>query len=101
MIASSAMAQDVDAIVLAQNQVVNPDGSYSYNLETSNGISAQESGVGGEQASGSFSYTSADGVPVAISYIADENGYQPQGDLLPTPPPTPGKYLNIIKPLAL
>lgn len=93
------MAQsDADAIVLAQNQVVNPDGSYSYNWETSNGIQAQESGVGGVQASGSFSYTSADGVPVAISYIADENGYQPQGDLLPTPPPTPGKqHFNILK----
>lgn len=27
---------------------------------------------------GSFSWTSPEGVPVAITYVADENGYQPQ-----------------------
>lgn len=65
--------------------------------ETENGISAQEEGrpqqVGpeeqAEQVSGSFSYTGPNGEPIALSYIANENGFQPQGSHLPTPPPIP------------
>lgn len=64
--------------------------------ETDNGIQAQEQAqvqqLGPEQvaktAQGSFAWTSPEGQPIQISYIADENGYQPQGDL-PTPPPIP------------
>lgn len=40
-------------------------------------------------AQGSFSYTSPEGIPIQITYLADENGFQPQGDHLPTPPPIP------------
>lgn len=38
---------------------------------------------------GSYSYTGDDGVPVVVNYIADENGFQPQSSILPTPPPVP------------
>ena len=37
---------------------------------------------------GSYSYTAADGTPVLITFVADENGFQPEGDALPTPVPT-------------
>lgn len=43
----------------------------------------------GEVAQGEFSYNGDDGRNYAITYIADENGYQPQGDHLPVPPPIP------------
>lgn len=56
-----------------QSQVVNPDGTYSYVWRTSNGINAEESGVGGVSAVGSYDFISSDGVPVAIEYVADEN----------------------------
>lgn len=38
---------------------------------------------------GSFQYTADDGTPISLTYIADENGFQPQGAHLPTPPPIP------------
>ncbi|CAD7090689.1 unnamed protein product [Hermetia illucens] len=68
---------------------VSPDGSYRYSFETSNGIAAQEQGVGGVQAAGAASHTSPEGVPIALTYTADENGFHPEGAHLPVPPPVP------------
>lgn len=73
--------------------------------ETDNGIAAQEQGspkqIDAESApvvsQGSFQYTSPEGVPVSISYTADENGFQASGDLIPTPPPIPDAILRSIQ----
>lgn len=67
---------------------------FGYRFETSNGISQQEQGqltnAGSENEAiavrGSFSYTGADGVVYSVTYIADENGFQPQGAHLPVGP---------------
>ncbi|KAH8271618.1 hypothetical protein KR018_011293 [Drosophila ironensis] len=83
--------------IIRQEQEVNFDGSYKYSYETGNGINAEEEGYlknpgtdnAGQVAQGSFSYTSPEGIPIRITYLADENGFQPQGDHLPTPPPIP------------
>ncbi|KAG6447917.1 larval cuticle protein LCP-22 [Manduca sexta] len=98
---------DRNANILRYDNDVGPDGSYSYAYDTSNGISAQEQGVprdfGGNPplrpvvAQGSFAYTSPEGVPIAISYIADENGFQPSGDSIPTPPPIPAHVLRSLE----
>ncbi|KAF9798809.1 hypothetical protein SFRURICE_020373 [Spodoptera frugiperda] len=84
--------------IIKQTQEVNFDGSYQYSYETGNGIAAQEQGylknagvkdAEAQVAQGSFTYTSPEGIPISVSYIADENGFQPQGAHLPTPPPIP------------
>ncbi|EDV36219.1 uncharacterized protein Dana_GF12852 [Drosophila ananassae] len=83
--------------IIRQEQEVNFDGSYKYSYETGNGINAEEEGYlknpgtdnAGQVAQGSFMYTSPEGIPIRITYLADENGFQPQGDHLPTPPPIP------------
>nr|XP_026486351.1 endocuticle structural glycoprotein SgAbd-8-like [Vanessa tameamea] len=77
----------------------NVDGSYKWAFETGNEIAAQENGYvknfgqgEGKEiqvAEGSVSYKAPDGSPIALTYIADENGFQPQGNHLPTPPPIP------------
>lgn len=38
------------------------------------------------EAKGAFSYTSPEGEAISLTYIADENGFQPTGDHLPQPP---------------
>lgn len=70
--------------------------SYHYAFETDNGISAEENGVAvnGVQAQGGFSYTGDDGQIYTVTYTADEGGYQPKGDHLPTPPPIPEEILK-------
>ncbi|XP_055838623.1 endocuticle structural glycoprotein SgAbd-2 isoform X1 [Episyrphus balteatus] len=84
-----------DAVILKQNYDLNPDGSYAYNFETSNGIRADETGflknpgsqLEAQVMQGSYSYTGPDGVVYTITYIADENGYRAEGAHIPTPPP--------------
>jgi len=73
------------------------DGNYRFSYETGNGIKAQEEGTVKNKGSqneipsvmGSYSYTNPEGELVEIMYTADENGFVPTGNALPTPPPIP------------
>ncbi|XP_044271088.1 pupal cuticle protein 20-like [Tribolium madens] len=84
---------------------VNGDGSYNFAYETGDGVQAQEEGYlknAGSQdeaqaAQGSFSYTAPDGQQISLTYTADENGFQPQGEHLPTPPPIPEAILKSLQ----
>ncbi|CAF4877245.1 unnamed protein product [Pieris macdunnoughi] len=87
-----------NAAILRQDNVNNGD-SYSFAFETENGIAAEESGVAtnGVEAQGGFSYIGDDGKQYSIRYTADQNGFQPQGDHLPTPPPIPEEILKALE----
>ncbi|XP_018805070.1 PREDICTED: endocuticle structural glycoprotein ABD-4 [Bactrocera latifrons] len=91
---------EAGASIVSQESNIEPDGSYNYNYETSNGIKGEETGTLKKATSpdtsdviiarGSVSYTSPEGNLITLNYAADdENGFQPQGDHLPTPPPIP------------
>ncbi|XP_019872728.1 flexible cuticle protein 12-like [Aethina tumida] len=64
---------------------------FNYAYETSNKIAAQEQGqlnnIGTDNEAiavrGSFQYVGPDGQTYQVTYIADENGFQPQGAHLP------------------
>ncbi|XP_031640901.1 cuticle protein CP14.6-like [Contarinia nasturtii] len=97
---------DATAQTLRFDSAVNPN-SYQYAYETSNGINAQEQGqlkqVGQESgiaAQGGYSYISPEGTQIQVTYVADENGFQPQGDIIPTPPPLPSHVEKLLKYLA-
>lgn len=49
---------------------------------------------------GAVSYVSSDGQTVNTGYIADENGYQPYGPHLPTPPAIPVEIQESLRLLA-
>ncbi|XP_015513678.2 uncharacterized protein LOC107219851 [Neodiprion lecontei] len=81
-----AYESGVYARILAQEQDVSPDGSYSYRYSTDNGISAAESGSPAngptgpvEVVNGEYSYVAPDGTPFQVRYVADGNGFHPQG----------------------
>nr|CAD7199171.1 unnamed protein product [Timema douglasi] len=38
---------------------------------------------------GSFSYTSPEGIPISLTYVADELGFRPEGSHLPVAPAVP------------
>ncbi|XP_053687035.1 cuticle protein AMP1B-like [Sabethes cyaneus] len=89
---------DRSAVALVNDFDLNPDGTYSYKYETSNGISASQSGgEAGKYANGYFSYLSPDGSRVQLTYLADEYGFQPQGDHLPVEPPAPDHVIQSLE----
>ncbi|XP_071516410.1 cuticle protein AMP1A-like [Panulirus ornatus] len=82
-----------EAAILRDDRVIEDDGTYNFNMESSNGIVVSESGAPGAEgaiaSSGYFSYTSPEGVPVHVKFVADANGFQPESDLLPVAPAFP------------
>merc|ERR1712105_270366 len=82
---------------------------YSYSFEADNGIAVSESGnqkeIGptvediGTVARGSYSYPAPDGNRYTVNWVADENGFQPTGAHLPTPPPTPPHVIQLLNDL--
>ncbi|XP_076295260.1 cuticular protein 22 [Lasioglossum baleicum] len=95
--AAPAPADEVIPIVSQSQEGPNPDGSYKWNYEAGNGIKAQEEGqlenAGQEneamKAEGSFSYPGDDGQQISLTYVANADGFQPQGAHLPTTPEIP------------
>ncbi|KFB36050.1 AGAP005451-PA-like protein [Anopheles sinensis] len=88
---------DAGAEIVNQDTVINADGSYTYNYETSNGISASQASNDGTNANGNFAYTAPDGQRIEVVYVADENGFQPQGAHLPTEPPAPEHVIRMLE----
>ncbi|CAK1550232.1 unnamed protein product [Leptosia nina] len=72
---------------------------YNYLFETENGIRAGQKAVSvnGIRAEGGYSYTGDDGLVYTVTYTADEDGYQPKGSHLPTPPPIPVEILKALE----
>ncbi|XP_063624711.1 larval cuticle protein LCP-17-like [Cydia splendana] len=84
------------AEVVSSVSDVRPDG-FNYAYETNNGIQAQAEGVVQDVNSenpkqvvrGSYSYRGDDGQTYQVNYVADENGFQPEGAHLPVAPAIP------------
>ncbi|XP_026467227.1 larval cuticle protein LCP-17-like, partial [Ctenocephalides felis] len=94
-----AVGDDSVAEVLRQEADVHPEG-YHFNYETSNGVKAEEQGaLQGESLAvhGEVKYTAPDGTPVHLTYVADENGFQPQGAHLPVGPAVPEHVLRALE----
>ncbi|TKX27772.1 larval cuticle protein LCP-17-like [Spodoptera litura] len=94
-VVNKAYNNEAEAAILRSENEVAPDG-FKYTYETANGISAESVGTykqvgeaGSVVAQGAYRYTAPDGTPVFVTYTADENGYQPQSDLLPVAPEIP------------
>ncbi|XP_022814220.1 pupal cuticle protein 36-like isoform X1 [Spodoptera litura] len=81
-------------------EVENNGHEYKYSYETENGIRAEEAGQTSEHgtvAHGAYSYKGDDGQTYTVTYTADEHGFHPQGEHLPTPPPVPEEILKSLE----
>ncbi|XP_073811893.1 larval cuticle protein 4-like [Musca autumnalis] len=93
-----AAASDSDVNAEVKSYVNNMDAEgFSYGLETTNDISIRSAGHDNGDMNGFYAFTSPEGERVAIAYTADENGYHPESEWLPTPPPIPDHILRAIE----
>ncbi|XP_071548923.1 cuticle protein AMP1A-like [Panulirus ornatus] len=83
-------------IPILKDERQGPDalGNYHFEFETGNGISRNEQGApkgykGVVSSEGGWSFTFPNGSPAYVSFVADEDGFQPESDLLPVGPPLP------------
>ncbi len=83
---AESKSTDAAAQILRSENVLNVDGSYQYLYETDNGLNVKEQGQPKEiegsndiamQVQGGYEYTAPDGAVISMSYIANENGFQP------------------------
>ncbi|CAH1368998.1 hypothetical protein MTP99_010484 [Tenebrio molitor] len=90
------LGQNIDeqhAKTIREVNEANPDGSYNYAFETENQIFAEQQGFLKDENTqviqGQYQFTTPEGQVIRLAYVADENGFHPQGEHLPTPPPIP------------
>lgn len=83
---AESKSADAAAQILRSENVLNLDGSYQYLYETDNGLNVKEQGQPKEipgsddiamQVQGGYEYIAPDGAVISMSYIANENGFQP------------------------
>merc|ERR1711887_484518 len=72
---------DEHIAILRDDRNLDDDGTYTFDFETESGISRSEQGA--------LSFTFPDGESFELTFVADENGYQPQSDHLPVAPAFP------------
>ncbi|XP_045781540.1 endocuticle structural glycoprotein ABD-4-like [Maniola jurtina] len=88
---------DVEAIIRNDFDGPHDDGSYKWAIQTEGGIYHEQRGslqarAGADPSllvEGQYQYTAPDGQIINLLYTADEYGFHPTGDHLPTPPPIP------------
>ncbi|XP_053632043.1 cuticle protein AMP2 [Cherax quadricarinatus] len=77
------------------------DGNFRYEFETENGIHVNAVGTPGSQGQsnieGFFRFPLDDGTIGEVQYVADELGYRPQSNLIPTGPPLPAHAIEQIR----
>ncbi|XP_042222009.1 endocuticle structural glycoprotein ABD-5-like [Homarus americanus] len=80
-----------NAEILKDERTQDGYGTYSFQYETSDGVTRHEYGSqdDGQVTNGGWRYTSPEGQVVDITFVADHGGYQPTGDVLPVAPALP------------
>ncbi|XP_071552009.1 cuticle protein AMP1B-like [Panulirus ornatus] len=99
--AAAPQRDESEAEVLSDVRSDSGDGNFAYQFETSNGIYQEVIGTPGSEGQsnkeGSFRFNLPDGTVAEVRFIADENGYQPESNLIPTPHPLPAHAIEQIR----
>merc|ERR1712055_110282 len=94
LVRSDVVHLEEESTELLRSDVAHPDddGAHSMSFAVDNGIQFELSGREGEEGGsnmvGSYTYI-VDGEAVPLTFVADENGFQPDSSLLPVAPAFP------------
>ncbi|KAL1394776.1 hypothetical protein pipiens_002990 [Culex pipiens pipiens] len=93
--------------IVSHENILEVDGKFRYSYEGGDGTRAIQDGQqifvnnqAGTASQGQYTYQGDDGKTYSVSYTADENGYRPSADHLPTPPPVPAPIARALAYLA-
>ncbi|XP_064094022.1 cuticle protein AMP1A-like [Macrobrachium nipponense] len=80
--------------IMKDERVQDVDGRFNVEFEAGNGIVFAQAGspddeTGAVVQAGQYSYTAPDGTDVVVKFVANENGFQPESDMLPVAPEFP------------
>ncbi|XP_071551786.1 cuticle protein AMP4-like [Panulirus ornatus] len=95
--------QDVRPIVQVLRDERQDDGNgyFNYALEADNGIYMAAAGTPGSEGQtnieGTYRLPDGNGGFADVTFIANENGFQPQSILLPTPHPLPDHVVELLR----
>ncbi|KXJ76691.1 hypothetical protein RP20_CCG009193 [Aedes albopictus] len=96
-----------DIPIVSHENVLEVDGKFRYSYEGGDGTRAAQDGQqifvnnqAGTASQGQYTYQGDDGKTYSVSYTADENGYRPSAEHLPTPPPVPAPIARALAFLA-
>ncbi|KAK3891956.1 hypothetical protein Pcinc_004171 [Petrolisthes cinctipes] len=74
--------------ILHENRETDGAGNFRYSFEADNGIQVESSGSTGSEGQiimqGRYQYLTDEGKIIEVNYIANEDGFQPQSDSIPT-----------------
>merc|ERR1712183_726706 len=100
-VAAPQLLEEREVVVLRDDRLANEDGTFSYALEADNGINTAVEGVAGIAGQinmqGSYVMPRDDGTFAVVRFIANENGFQPDSDLLPVAPPAPAHVARLLE----
>ncbi|XP_071552015.1 cuticle protein AM1159-like isoform X1 [Panulirus ornatus] len=92
-VAAAPQHSEKDATIIVDEREDLGDGNFNYRYETSNKIYESRTGTPGvagqSNMDGVISFVFPDGTPAELSFVANDHGFQPSSNLLPTPHPFP------------
>ncbi|XP_063610428.1 cuticle protein AM/CP1114-like [Penaeus indicus] len=93
-IRSVDFTKDYRLINIKDDRVHEEDGTYNFDFEAANGISFSQAGSSGGDddaviKAGEYSHTVLDGTEIHLTFVADGNVFELQGDHLPAAPEFP------------
>ncbi|XP_068216172.1 cuticle protein AM1159-like [Palaemon carinicauda] len=101
LLAMSFAAPQEDAQIIRDDRVDNGDGSFSYSFAADNGLEMEVEGTPGSEGQsnmrGYYLLPLESGGFARVDFVADEAGFQPQSDLLPTPHPLPEHVHELLR----
>ncbi|KAK7075178.1 hypothetical protein SK128_015227, partial [Halocaridina rubra] len=97
-------SDEVPAILRYDNEMADDGSKYNFAIETEDGIQREEFGAAIEDGSaegavaqaGKISFTLPDGQLFELSFVADENGFQPQSSFIPVAPEFPHEIPDFV-----
>ncbi|XP_042859071.1 cuticle protein AM1199-like [Penaeus japonicus] len=99
--AAAPRPQERPVAILRDDRHDDGAGNFNYAFESEDGTSVSAAGAPGaagqSNIQGSYRFTLPDGTIAEVTYIADENGFQPSSDLLPVPHPLPAHAIEQIR----